>query len=88
MNAVHKKAINKTTCTIDEKHTELLNKFNIDDIETIPKILEEIEILKNQLKGLNDNQIDQYMDIRDKIELCKKTIKEIIQNKTNAARYL
>jgi cytoplasmic iron level regulating protein YaaA (DUF328/UPF0246 family) len=80
MNAVHKKTINKTT-TIDEKHTEMLNKFNLDEIETLPKLIEEIENLKTQMKGLNDNQIDQYMDIRDKIESCKKKIKETKKQK-------
>ena len=80
MNAVHKKTINKTT-TIDEKHTEMLNKFNLDEIETLPKLIEEIENLKPQMKGLNDNQIDQYMDIRDKIESCKKKIKETKKQK-------
>lgn len=81
MNAVHKKTINKNTATIDEKHTEMLNKFNIDEIETIPKLIEEIENFKNQLKSLTDNQIDQYMDIRDKIEFSKKRIKEIKKQK-------
>jgi len=81
MNTVHKKNINKNTTTIDEKHTEMLNKFNNDEIETIPKLIEDIENMKSQLKRLTDNQIDQYMDIRDKIEFCKKRIKEIKKQK-------
>ena len=80
MNAVHKKSINKTT-TIDEKHTEMLNRFNLDEIETLPKLNSEIQDLKCHLKALTDNQIDQYMEIRDKIESCKKKIKEIKKQK-------
>ena len=59
MNAVHKKMINKTITTIDEKHTEMLNKFYENEMITIPALTVEIELLTSQLKNVRDNQIDQ-----------------------------
>jgi hypothetical protein len=67
--------------TIDEKHTEMLNRFHLNETEKVPQLEQEIENLKTQVKLLQDNQIDQYMEIRDKIRANKLKIKEIKQEK-------
>jgi hypothetical protein len=53
--------------TIDEKHTEMLNLFHDIETVTIPNLVAEKTRLKNQIPTLKDHQIDEYMDIRDKI---------------------
>ena len=39
-----------TNNNIDEKHSEMLNKFEKIESEEIPKLYEEIDQLKNSLK--------------------------------------
>ena len=63
----------QTPNTIDEKHTEMLNQFHNNEENQVPKLIQEIAQLKARAKTLVDNQIEEYMDIRDKI-LAKKTI--------------
>jgi hypothetical protein len=53
--------------TIDIKHRELLYQFDIIETETIPKLLDEKEILKNKIKTIRRNEYDDYMNIRDRI---------------------
>jgi len=53
--------------TIDEKHTEMLNLFHDIETVTIPNLVAEKTRLKNQIPTLKDHQIDEYMDIKDKI---------------------
>jgi len=67
--------------TIDEKHTEMLNRFHSNETEKVPRLEQEIDNLKTKVKTLQDNQIDQYMEIRDKIRANKLKIKEIKQEK-------
>jgi len=70
-----------TSNTIDEKHTEMLNYF--DKIETviIPQLKREKEELINRIPLLLENQIEQYLDIRDKIKYIKVKIKELKNKK-------
>lgn len=56
-----------TTNTIDEKHSEMLNYFHEIETTTIPNLKTEKARLKSIIPTLKDNQIDDYMDIRDKI---------------------
>ena len=53
--------------TIDEKHNELLEHFRNIEITKIPEIEREIIALKEKVKTLDESQIEQYLDIRDKI---------------------
>jgi len=69
--------------TIDEKHTEMLDRFQEIELKTIPEIKNEIETLKNKIKLLKDNQIEQYLDMRDKIYSLKAQMKELKQEKKN-----
>ena len=69
--------------TIDEKHTEMLEKFRENETTTIPSLLEEIITLKNKIKTLNGDNIEQFLDIRDKIYSLKSQIKSLKQEKKN-----
>jgi hypothetical protein len=71
--------------TIDEKHNELLEHFRDIELTRIPKIENEINILKDQAKKLNEGQIEQYLDIRDKILFLRSELKSL---KGEKKRYL
>ena len=80
-----KKTIIKQNATIDEKHTEMLNQFHEDETKTLPLLTQEIETLKARLDGLSESQIDQKMEIKDKIRSNKSKIRELTNQKK---RYL
>lgn len=82
---LNKKPPQKQTNTIDEKHTEMLNLFYMNETETIPKLTQEKNRLKSLIPNLKDHEIDAYMDIRDKVKEIQLQIKEIKQQKK---RYL
>ena len=69
--------------TIDEKHTELLNQFNHDEIVTIPALVQEIAELKNKIRALDDSQVEEYMNIRDQILQRKIVVKSLKSQKKN-----
>jgi hypothetical protein len=71
-----KRTNQKQSSTIDEKHTEMLQTFDLIETNKIPKLLEERSKLKVHLKNLtkDSNQsshIDEIMEVRDKIRLLK-----------------
>jgi hypothetical protein len=72
-----------TIYSIDEKHTEMLNWFNEIEDTIIPKLKNEINKLIEDIKILNNNQIDEYMDICDKIKVLKKQVKNYKNKKKN-----
>ena len=59
--------------TIDEQHTELLNHFEDNENNTIPRLMHEYETLKQSLKT-PQMKIEQKMDIKDKIKDIKMQI--------------
>lgn len=61
--------------TIDEKHTELLNDFHHDRTIKIPEIKHQIMGKKKKL--LEQNNIEEYMDIKDDIERLQNNLKRI-----------
>jgi hypothetical protein len=71
--------------TIDEKHTEMINKF--DEIETkkIPELKEELKSIKQSLKTMDKVQIEKYMDMQDRY---KKIKEEIASLKKEKKKYL
>lgn len=72
-----------TNNNIDEKHSEMLNKFEKIESEEIPKLYEEIDQLKNSLKWLKKNEIDKFMDIKDQIKDHKLKIKKLKSQKND-----
>ena len=71
--------------TIDEKHNELLEYFHEIEVNKIPDIEKEIQALKNQAKKLDESQIEQYLDIRDKILSLRSDLRSL---KNEKKRYL
>jgi len=71
--------------TIDEKHNELLEYFHEIEVNKIPDIEKEIQALKNQAKKLDETQIEQYLDIRDKILSLRSDLRSL---KNEKKRYL
>jgi hypothetical protein len=71
--------------TIDENHSEMINRF--DEIETkkIPELKEELKTLKQSLKTMDKVQIEKYMDMQDKY---KKIKEEIASLKKEKKKYL
>jgi hypothetical protein len=63
--------------SIDEKHTEMMNEFHIIETDTIPKLNQEISAMKDRIKQLKETQIDEYLDLRDKIIQHKCQVKEL-----------
>ena len=61
--------------TIDEKHTEMLQSFEKIETETIPKLMAEKSQLNAKIPLLKDHEIDNYMEIRDRILSIKQQIK-------------
>jgi hypothetical protein len=85
-----KRTNQKQSSTIDEKHTEMLQTFDLIETNKIPKLLEERSKLKVHLKNLtkDSNQsspIDEIMEVRDKIRLLKE---EIVNLKSQRKNYL
>jgi hypothetical protein len=72
---------NNLHSTIDVKHTEMLQHFQENESKTIPNLLKEKDKLKNQILYLNDNQIEEYMEICDKIKQLKLQIRSLKQEK-------
>ena len=78
MNSNQKKGNPQKTTglhTIDIKHTELLDTFYKIETETIPKLIEEKENLKQKIKTLRKNQYDEYMDMCDRIKSIRGEVK-------------
>jgi len=81
---VHNNSLNQnklTSTTIDEKHTELLNRFHQTETEIIPQLQCEKMRLKKIIPTLAENQIDEYMDILDKIHSIRRQISTLKHEK-------
>ena len=74
--------MNKKT-TIDEIHCEKLNTFFTKETKNFPKLVLEKKELLRRLKSLKDNQIDEIMELKDKIKNINQEIKNISQEKKN-----
>lgn len=68
----------KTVKTIDEKHSEFVAQFAKNYNETIPKLREEIEVLKTKLKASKKN-IDNYMDTKDSIRKKQQDVRSLLK---------
>jgi len=79
------KKIPKQVNTLDEKHNEILNQIHINETERLPYLEQEIDDLKSRVKTLKQNQIDEYMDIKDSVQKKRQEIKYI---KSERKKYL
>lgn len=76
-----KKVQSKQMTSLDEKHTEMLDIFNENETETIPRLQIEIEELKTQIKSLPKNQIELKLDMKDQIKEKRADIKRLKEQK-------
>ena len=84
--AIHRVNLKKNqNISIDEKHSDIMNEFYVLEEFEVPKLKEERAKLKNRLKLLTETNLDEYMDICDKI---KKITEEIKQKKNKKKKYL
>ena len=67
--------------SIDVKHSELLDRFEKIEIETIPDLKKEREELKNSVNNLKEHEVDEFMKIKDRLREIGKEIKELKQEK-------
>lgn len=77
MNQNSKKLVPKTTNTIDEKHKEMLQSFHDSETTTIPDLIKEKDRLKALIPTLKENEIDAYMEIKDKVLAIQRQIKDL-----------
>ena len=75
-HSTKKKRIQQSNITIDEKHTQMLNNFYTVESETIPHLEYTKTILKKELLALDDNDIDQKMELKDKIRDVNEQLKK------------
>jgi hypothetical protein len=80
-NSKNQQPTKSTSNTIDEKHTEMLNRFHEIETTTIPNLQAEKTRLKTIIPTLKDNQIDEYMDICDKINDIRSQIRNLKSQK-------
>ena len=69
--------------TIDLKHTEMLKKFEKVDEDIIPSLQSEKSALKSKIHELRENQVEEYMEICDKIKQIQQKIRSLKQEKKN-----
>jgi hypothetical protein len=81
MSNNQKNAQKELHTTIDLKHTEMLTHFQNIESTTIPALLEEKQSLKAKISTLQEHQIDDYMDICDKIRTIRQQIGSLKQEK-------
>jgi len=65
----------KTTTTLDGKHKEFINEFNQDELNNIPSLKQERDVLKTKLETEKSTfTIEQRLDIQDRINDITKNI--------------
>jgi len=77
------KVCKKYTTTLDGKHKEFVNEFTKNELDVIPKLKEERYSLQKQLEIEKDLNIDEVMEIKDRIKEINETIKELKNKKNN-----
>ena len=71
----------KTVHTIDEKHSELIEYYTKIENETIQQLQIEKENLKTHIRTLKKNQIDEYINTKDKIKDINNKIRNLKNEK-------
>jgi hypothetical protein len=68
----------KTSITLDGKHKEFLHEFSKDETDVMPELkMEKVILIKQLEKEADTLTIEQKLDIVDRINEIKKTIKEL-----------
>ena len=73
----------KYNTTLDTMHREFLTEFANDETKNIPKLNNEKKHLKKKIADLNDTDIEEKMELLDRVLEIKIAIKELKQKKNN-----
>jgi len=87
-NVIHNLHTQNKSNTIDEKHTEMLNKFHENEMETLPELIKEKKRLKHMInthKIANPASNEPLLEIQDNI---KEIHKQISMLKYEKKKYL
>ena len=71
----------KNSITIDNKHNEIMNQFSKEEKDIIPSLIEEKEIYKRELLEKEKLNIEQRLDLNDKIKEINEKVREIKNKK-------
>jgi hypothetical protein len=74
---------NQNIYTIDNKHSEMLERFNNIEEVLIPNLKKEKEELKEKVKILKENELDEFMRIKDRVTEINKLLKNLKLEKKN-----
>ena len=74
---------NQNIYTIDIKHSEMLERFNNIEEVLIPNLKKEKEELKEKVKNLKENELDEFMRIKDRVTEINKLLKNLKLEKKN-----
>ena len=78
------KVCKRYSTTLDGKHKEFMTDFSKDEYDTIPKLKEEREQLKQELiMSENSSPIEKIMEIKDRIREINEIIKDLKDKKNN-----
>ena len=78
------KVCKRYSTTLDGKHKEFMTDFSKDEYDTIPKLKEEREQLKQELiMSENSSPIEKIMEIKDRIREINEIIKDLKVKKNN-----
>ena len=69
--------------TIDNKHSEMLERFNNIEQVLIPNLKKEKEELREKVKNLKENELDEFMRIKDRDSEISKILKRLKVEKKN-----
>jgi hypothetical protein len=74
----------KYTTTLDGKHKEFINEFSKNEFDTIPKLKQERIDLKTKIETLDKTKnIEEIMDMKDRIKEINELIKQLKDKKNN-----
>ena len=83
---------NRTIHTIDEKHTTMIDSFHENETIKIPQLQEEKQKLKDYIRSLTPQQVEEIIETKDKIKSIQKEINRLkIEKKQyflNNSRYV
>lgn len=77
----HANMQNPAITSIDNKHTEMLDEIYNTETVLIPKLEQELSMLKT--RGKNIDQLDEKLDIRDRIRDIKLELRKLKNKKQN-----
>ena len=69
--------------TIDKKHNDYIKLFKQNNTKSIPNLIKEKEKLTKKLETLKDKDIEDKLDIKDKIKIINYKIKMFIREEKN-----